>query len=77
MLHCTTHEGVVRMEYFDSKEAARSGAGRRTIPLRDSSSMSTAAGDKLHPYVFQFTSQLGECVISLQVYSWRLAFFGS
>ena len=60
VLHSTTHEGVVRLEYYDSQDAARNGVGKRTIPLRDSTSLNVTSGDKLHPYVFQFTSQIGE-----------------
>lgn len=60
MLHATTHEGVVRLEYYDTEELARNDVGKRTIPLRDSSPPSTAVGDKLHPYVFQLTTQIGK-----------------
>ncbi len=64
ILHGTSHEGVVRIEYFDSQESAMNGIGKRTIPLRDSRDFDTAPGNKLHPYVFQFTSQIGVCVLS-------------
>lgn len=60
ILYRTSHEGVVRIEYYDSQECAKNGVGKRTIPLRDSRELSTAPGNKLHPYVFQLTSQIGE-----------------
>ena len=60
MLYGTSHEGVVRLEYFDSQESSKTGAGKRTIPLRESKGIELATGDKLHPYVFQFTSQIGK-----------------
>lgn len=50
------------MEYYDSEESARNVVGKRTIPLRDSRELGTAPGNKLHPYVFQFTSPIGESV---------------
>ena len=59
MLHATSHEGVVRLEYYDSEECARLDVGKRTIPLRDSTAPSTTTGNKLHPYVFQLTTQIG------------------
>lgn len=59
MLHATSHEGVVRLEYYDSEEFAKSDVGKRTIPLRDSTAPTTAVGNKLHPYVFQLKTQIG------------------
>lgn len=50
----------MRLEYYDSHETAKNGVGKRTIPLRDSTPIITTTGDKLHPYVFSFTSQIGE-----------------
>lgn len=60
ILHGTNHEGVVRIEYFDSEEYAQSDHNRRTIPLRDSSKVEQTMGNKVHPYIFQFNSQIGK-----------------
>ena len=60
MLYATSHEGVVRMEYFDNESCEKSGIGKRTIPLRDSSGIKQSIGDKTHPYVFELQSQLGK-----------------
>lgn len=60
VLFATTHEGVVRMEYYVDEVSEKSQIGKRTIPLRDSSKIQQGVGDKVHPYVFEFTTQLGE-----------------
>ena len=59
ILHGTSHEGVVRVEYFDNNDCGVNGVGKRTIPLRDSSELTIGTGNKIHPYVFQFRSQIG------------------
>ena len=59
MLYATSHEGVIRLEYFDNEACERSGVGKRTIPLRDCSGVNQTVGDKIHPYTFEIHSQIG------------------
>lgn len=70
MLYATSHEGVIRMEYFDNEACEIGSLGKRTIPLRDCSGIQESVGDKTHPYVFQLQSQLGkhikQCVIRIR-----------
>ena len=63
MLHCTTIEGVVRLEYFDSESYEAMGMGKRTIPLRQCRDISPTGGTKRHPYVFQFSTHMGEATL--------------
>jgi len=60
MLYFTTHEGVVRLEYYDNPESMVTSTGKRIIPLRECTDLSSTIGNKIHPYAFQFTSQLGK-----------------
>lgn len=60
VLYGTTHEGVVRLEYYDSEECAKSEVGKRTIPLRESTAPASAVGNKINPYVFQLKTQIGQ-----------------
>ncbi len=62
MLHATSHEGVIRMEYFDSEGCEIGSIGKRTIPLRDCSGIQQSVGDKTRPYVFELQSQLGKLI---------------
>ncbi len=64
MLHATSHEGVIRMEYFDSDACEIGSLGKRTIPLRDCSGIKQSVGDKTHPYVFELQSQIGNNYLS-------------
>ena len=48
------------MEYYTDEQSERSQIGKRTIPLRDSTKIQQTVGDKVHPYVFEFTTQLGK-----------------
>ena len=64
VLHGTTRAGVVRIEYYDNEGCEITGEGKRTIPLRDCSSLSEMVGSKVHPYVFQFKTPLGKCTLS-------------
>ena len=50
----------MRLEYFDSDEYEATCIGKRTISLRECSNISPTTGTKTHPYVFQFTSHMGE-----------------
>ncbi len=59
MLHATSHEGVIRMEYFDSDACEIGSLGKRTIPLRDCSGIKQSVGNKTQPYVFELQSQIG------------------
>ena len=63
MLHCTTIEGIVRLEYFDSESFEATAMGKRTIPLRQCRDLAPAGGSKTHPYVFQFSTPMGETSI--------------
>lgn len=49
----------MRIEYYVDEVSEKSQIGKRTIPLRDSSKIQQGVGDKVHPYVFEFTTQLG------------------
>lgn len=69
VLHSTTIEGIVRLEYFDSDEYETTCIGKRTIPLRECSNLSPTTGTKTHPYVFQFTSHMGEMAESLLLHA--------
>lgn len=60
MFYATSHEGVVRLEYFDNEACERNGLGKRTIPLRGCSGVNQTVGDKAHPYVFELQSQIGK-----------------
>ena len=60
MVFATTHEGVVRMEYFDNEGSEATQIGKRTIPLRDSIGLAQMPGNKTQPYMFEITSQIGE-----------------
>ena len=60
VLHCTTIEGIVRLEYFDNESYEATAMGKRTIPLRQCRDISPTGGTKTHPYVFQFTTPMGE-----------------
>lgn len=59
MLYATTHEGVVRLEYYDSEACERGAQGKRTIPLRDCTGVKQSVGDKTRPYIFELQSQIG------------------
>ncbi len=65
MLYGTTHGGVVRLEYYDNPESMMTGSSKRTIPLRECTEVSSTIGSKVHPYAFQFTSQLGQSTYPL------------
>ena len=60
MLYGTSHEGVVRIEYYVDENSERSQIGKRTIPLRDCSKIQQCVGDKIRPYLFEFTTHLGK-----------------
>lgn len=60
VLHSTTIEGIVRLEYFDNESYEATAMGKRTIPLRQCRDLSPTNGTKTHPYVFQFTTPMGE-----------------
>ena len=49
----------MRIEYYVDEISEKSQIGKRTIPLRDSSKITQGVGDKVHPYVFEFSTQLG------------------
>ena len=59
VLHATTHEGVMRVEYFDEEDHEAPGLGKRTIPLRGAHGIVQSAGSKTRPFVFEFSSQIG------------------
>ena len=60
VLFATTHEGVVRIEYYDNESNEVAQMGKRTIPLRDSIGLVQIPGNKTQPFMFEFTSQIGE-----------------
>lgn len=60
VLFATTHEGVVRIEYYDNESCEATQIGKRTIPLRDSIGLAQIPGNKTQPYMFEITSQIGE-----------------
>ena len=60
VLFGTTHEGVVRIEYYDNESNEVAQMGKRTIPLRDSIGLVQIPGNKAQPFMFEFTSQIGE-----------------
>ena len=69
MLHSTTHEGVVRLEYYDKEESAIKGENKRVIILRNCTGCcETSEYKRTRPHAFQFTSNLGIvcfCLFSL------------
>ena len=68
VLHSTTIEGIVRLEYFDNESFEATVMGRRTIPLRQCRDLCPASGNKTHPYVFQFTTPMGESTENPDIY---------
>jgi hypothetical protein len=69
VLHCTTIEGIVRLEYFDSETYEATAMGKRTIPLRQCKDISPTSGTKTHPYVFQFTTPMGHHVFAADTHT--------
>lgn len=67
VLHATSIDGVVRMEYFDHEDCEVTEIGKRTVPLRDCANASQRAGTKIRPYVFEFSTQLGEQEVQLNL----------
>ena len=63
MLHNTTSDGVVRIEYYDDEAGEMAGANKRTILLKGFGDCRQVTGDKSHPYVFEITSQIGKLKI--------------
>ena len=60
VLKSTTHEGVVRLEYYDSQEESVTGANKRVILLRNSTGCcETMEYRKTRPYALQFSTRLG------------------
>ena len=52
----------MRLEYYVDENSERSQIGKRTVPLRDAARIQQTVGDKVHPYVFEFTTQLGRFI---------------
>ena len=60
VLHATSHEGVVRLTYFDDEESELRGADVRTVNLRNCTGCCESSVYKTHPYAFQFTTAMGQ-----------------
>ena len=50
----------MRIEYYDNESNEVAQMGKRTIPLRDSIGLVQIPGNKTQPFMFEFTSQIGE-----------------
>ena len=60
VLHGTSHEGVVRLEYYDTEEAEIKGENKRVIVLRNCTGcIETFEFKKARPHAFQFSTQQG------------------
>lgn len=60
VLHNTSSDGVVRIEYYDDEAGEMAEANKRTVVLRGFGECRQLPGDKLRPYVFELTSQIGK-----------------
>jgi hypothetical protein len=69
VLHSTTIDGIVRLEYFDNESFEATAMGKRTIPLRQCRDLCPASGNKTHPYVFQFTTPMGHHVFAADTHT--------
>lgn len=68
VLRATSHDGVVRLNYYDSEEGEVRGADVRTVNLRNSETCTASAAYKSHPHAFQFATLLGECYMAASIY---------
>ena len=60
VLRSTSHDGVVRLEYYDKEENEIKGENRRVIILRNSTGCcETSDYKRSKPHAFQFSSSIG------------------
>ena len=56
----TTHDGVVRFEYYDNEESEVRGDNKRVILLRNCTGCIETSEFKSKPFAFQFSTQQGK-----------------
>eukprot|EP00731_Ephydatia_muelleri_P020832 Em0013g559a len=59
VLHNTSSDGVVRIEYYDDEAGEKTGLNKTTLLLREFADCRQLPGDKSQSYVFELTSQTG------------------
>ena len=60
VLHNTSSDGVVRIEYYDDEAGERTEVNKTTLLLREFADCRQLPGDKSQSYVFELTSQTGK-----------------
>ncbi len=67
VLHATTHDGVVRLDYYEREDHEATEIGKRTIPLRECMGLSPGVGTKSHSHVFEFKTPIGMTASNLDL----------